>query len=73
MPKLSTGQIDKERLQLNKYQAPNVLVFLPSIPVIKEVSELLQCKNKDIFFEKLRSSFECSVEELHGGLQPGEK
>ena len=52
---------------------PNILVFLPSIKNIKDVTELINNDTTDCFFENLNKEIQFCVEELHGGLKPSEK
>lgn len=49
---------------------PNVLVFLPSIPIIKRVIER---KMEDEEFKKIQQKTEYRFEEFHGALRPDEK
>lgn len=49
---------------------PNILVFLPSIPIIKRV---LEKKSEDDDFRRIQQKTDYRFEEFHGALKPEEK
>ena len=62
----------KANFNENNPKKPNILVFLPSIPAIKEAKLLIEC-DYDKFFVTLQKDIQYNIEELHGGLTPDEK